>query len=275
MGSRSLDKSNAAVKEPESRNLPGSVEVVPMDITNDNAIARAASTVDRDHGKLDTLVNNTGIGFLIPPLRQQMREAFDTNAIGPAVVTSAFAPLLQTSTPSLRTPEYISSGAGSVQSPPQSFLADVQNSGDTVSGRARLRSAWSLRACGSSVGPLGIKVFAYDPGFTQSDLRTPEQGGEWRETGFGGCGAVDCCSWRVDGMMRLACFCIIRGFILGRRVTDAALVQLYFLYTTATVVYLPHLNTITGPETLERSRPILGKIDRQQRRCCDNGCQHR
>ncbi|TKA70948.1 hypothetical protein B0A49_04643, partial [Cryomyces minteri] len=81
-GSRSLDKGIAAVKELLSRNLPGSVEMVPIDITNDDTIERAAATVQRDHSKLDMLVNNAGVGALTPPLRHQVRDALDTNATG-------------------------------------------------------------------------------------------------------------------------------------------------------------------------------------------------
>ena len=167
MGSRSLEKGNAAVKELQSRNLPGTVEMVLIDVTNDDTIERAATTVQRDHGKLDILVNNAGIGAATPPLRQQMREAFDTNATGPAVVTNAFAPLLKLSA----SPRIIniSSGGGSINrrldaSSPSYKMQEIQY-------RASKAALNMITACQwVEFGPAGIKVFAYNPGFTQSNL---------------------------------------------------------------------------------------------------------
>ena len=168
MGSRSSEKGNAAVQELQSRNLPGSVEMIPLDVTDDNTIERAANSVHRDHGKLDILVNNAGIASLAPPLRQQMRDAFDTNATGPAIVTTAFAPLLQKSTASPRIVN-ISSGVGSVNRrlDPSSPTYKIQG----LQYRASKAALSMVTACQwVEYGPLGIKVFAYDPGFTQSNL---------------------------------------------------------------------------------------------------------
>lgn len=168
MGSRSSEKGNAAVKELQSRNLPGSVEMIPLDVTDDDTIERAASSLHRDHGKLDILVNNAGIGSLTPPLRQQMRDAFDTNATGPAIVTNAFAPLLQKSTASPRIVN-ISSGVGSINRrlDPSSPTYKLQG----LQYRASKAALSMVTACQwVEYAPLGIKVFAYDPGFTQSNL---------------------------------------------------------------------------------------------------------
>ena len=168
MGSRSAEKGNAAAKELQSRNLPGSVEVVPLDVTKDDTIERAASSVQRDHGKLDILVNNAAISALNPPLRQQMRDAFDTNATGPAVVTLAFAPLLLKSTASPRIVN-ISSGAGSINRrlDPSSPMYKIQE----VQYRASKAALSMVTACQwVEYGPAGVKVFAYNPGFTVSSL---------------------------------------------------------------------------------------------------------
>lgn len=168
VGSRSLERGNAAVKELQSRDMPGSVEMVPIDVTNDDTIERAATTVERDHGKLEIPVNNAGIGSLTPPLRHQMREAFDTNATGPAIVTSTFAPLLQKSSASPRIVD-ISSGMGSINRrlDPSSPVYKVQQ----IQYRASKAALNMVTACQwVENGPAGIKIFAYDPGFTQSNL---------------------------------------------------------------------------------------------------------
>ena len=176
MGSRSPEKGTAALQELRSRNLPGSAEFVPLDVTDDETIERAARIVDRDHGKLDILVNNAGIVALTPPiLRQQMREAFDTNATGPAVVVDVFAPLLRKST-SVPPPRIvnISSGVGSINRrlDSSSQMYKVQ----AVQYRASKAALSMVTACQwVEYGPVGIKVFAYDPGFTQSNLGPPNK----------------------------------------------------------------------------------------------------
>jgi len=168
IGSRSPEKGNAALKELQSRNLAGSVEMIQLDVTDDDTIERAAATVQRNHGKLDMLVNNAAVAAMTPPLRQQMRVAFDTNATGPAVVTSLFAPLLQKSTASPRIVN-ISSGVGSINRRlnPDSPTYKLQG----VQYRASKTALSMVTACQwVEYEPLGIKVFAYDPGFTQSNL---------------------------------------------------------------------------------------------------------
>jgi len=168
MGSRSLEKGNAALKELQSRNLAGSVELISLDVTDDDTIERAAATVQSNHGKLDILVNNAAVAATPPPLRQQMRVSFDTNVTGPAVVTSLFAPLLKKSTASPRIVN-ISSGMGSINRRlnPESPTYKFQG----VQYRASKTALSMVTACQwVEYEPLGIKVFAYDPGFTQSNL---------------------------------------------------------------------------------------------------------
>lgn len=175
LGSRSPDKGNAAVADLQSRNLPGSVQMLPIDVTNDETIEHAASTVSADHGHLDILVNNAGIVALEPPLREQMRLAFDTNATGPAIIAIAFAPLLQKSTSGPRIIN-ISSGVGSIarrldESSPMYRFQGYQY-------RASKTALSMVTACQHvEYAPLGIKVFAYDPGFTVSNLGPPNQEG--------------------------------------------------------------------------------------------------
>lgn len=97
-----------------------------------------------------------------------MRDAFDTNATGPAVVTAAFAPLLRKSTTSPRIVS-ISSGAGSINRrlDPSSPIYKMQQ----VQYRASKAALHMVTACQVvEYEADGIKVFAYDPGFTQSNL---------------------------------------------------------------------------------------------------------
>ena len=143
------------------------MELIVIDVTSDESIEGAAATVQNSHGKLDILVNNAAIGGDAPTLRQQLRDAFDTNATGPAVVVNAFAPLLKKSTTTARIIN-ISSGAGSIErrldsSSPTYNMQYVQYR----AGKAALNMVTACQWV--EYGP-DIKVFTFCPGFTVSNL---------------------------------------------------------------------------------------------------------
>ena len=51
LGSRSVEKGEAAVKELQSRNQPGTVELLHVDVTSDESITAAAKSVESKHGR--------------------------------------------------------------------------------------------------------------------------------------------------------------------------------------------------------------------------------
>jgi NAD(P)-dependent dehydrogenase (short-subunit alcohol dehydrogenase family) len=51
LGSRSIEKGEAAVKDLKARNLPGKVELVQIDVTSDESIEKAAKQVQEKHGR--------------------------------------------------------------------------------------------------------------------------------------------------------------------------------------------------------------------------------
>ena len=51
LGSRSVEKGEAAVKNLQSRNLPGTVELLQVDVDSDESITAATKTVERKHGR--------------------------------------------------------------------------------------------------------------------------------------------------------------------------------------------------------------------------------
>ncbi|KAF9888305.1 hypothetical protein FE257_008737 [Aspergillus nanangensis] len=170
LGARSPEKGLAAVETLRARNLPGTVEMLHLDVTSDATIEAAAQYVQQTHGHLDILVNNAAVSAMThPSLREQMRAAFDANATGPAVVTSIFGPLLQQSTAASRRIINVTSGAGSIERrlDPASLIYQVQQ----VQYRASKTALHMVSACQLvEYQPLGIRVFLYDPGFTQSNL---------------------------------------------------------------------------------------------------------
>ena len=51
LGSRSLEKGEAAVKDLQSRNQPGTVELLHIDVASEESITAAAKEVESKHGR--------------------------------------------------------------------------------------------------------------------------------------------------------------------------------------------------------------------------------
>lgn len=114
LGSRTKEKGLAAVKSLQYQNLPGSVEYIEIDVTSESSIAAAVAVVEKAYGHLDVLVNNAGVAPENGTMRERMTACFATNAMGPAVVVEAFAPLLLKSSVMPRVVN-VSSGLGSIE----------------------------------------------------------------------------------------------------------------------------------------------------------------
>ena len=167
IGARSSSKGTAALQTLQSRNLPGTAEALELDVTKDDTITRAAEHVEKTHGKLDTLVNNAGVAIVPGTLREQLRQAFDTNATGTAIMGETFLPLLKKGSDARVI--NVSSGAGSIERrlDPTSGLYKVHAHPYRAS-----KAAMNMITANQFVefSEFGIKVFAYCPGFTVSNL---------------------------------------------------------------------------------------------------------
>jgi NAD(P)-dependent dehydrogenase (short-subunit alcohol dehydrogenase family) len=51
LGSRSVEKGEAAVKDLQSRGKPGTVELLQVDVSSEDSIRSAANTVETKHGR--------------------------------------------------------------------------------------------------------------------------------------------------------------------------------------------------------------------------------
>ena len=94
-------RSLAAVRKAASP-LGPSVVPVPLDITSRISIEAAFSVVAQAVNHLDVLVNNAGIldhdeGSVFELHPQRLRRMFETNTIGPLLVSQTFLPLLRKS----------------------------------------------------------------------------------------------------------------------------------------------------------------------------------
>lgn len=76
----------------------GGVDVLQLDVTDTQSIARCRDEVSRrTGGRLDILINNAGAEFVCPLLDVDIAEAkslFEVNFWGPLAMVQAFAPLL-------------------------------------------------------------------------------------------------------------------------------------------------------------------------------------
>jgi NAD(P)-dependent dehydrogenase (short-subunit alcohol dehydrogenase family) len=176
LGARSSQKGSAALHDLDAYNLPGSVEFTPLNLQDDDTIAGVAESISQNHDKLDILINNAAIALPYGTEREQLRTAFDTNATGPYLLTKAVLHLLRKSA----NPRIInvSSGAGSIGRRlfPGSPMYKIQ----AIPYRASKVALNMIATCQyveygldfqtPEAASGGIKVFAYDPGFTVSNL---------------------------------------------------------------------------------------------------------
>ncbi|GAA0257237.1 SDR family NAD(P)-dependent oxidoreductase [Cryptosporangium japonicum] len=158
---------------------------VPLDVTDDDSIQRAAAQVEADHGHLDVLINNAGLigdhaearGLPSGTTREAVRQVFETNVFGVIAVTNAFLPLLRKA-PTARIVN-VSSEVGSI-----STVTDPANPLYQLVGIPYPTSKAALNMVTAMYAKElpGIDVFAANPGYCATDLnghagfRTAEQG---------------------------------------------------------------------------------------------------
>lgn len=94
-----LDRNNANEACAEIEAAGGKAHATVCDVTDEPAIAAAASGVAERHGQIDILVNNAGILSGRSPWhtlsRNEMERYIDVNFIGYFLVTKAFYPLIR------------------------------------------------------------------------------------------------------------------------------------------------------------------------------------
>jgi NAD(P)-dependent dehydrogenase (short-subunit alcohol dehydrogenase family) len=184
LGARDEQRGKEAVAALRQASLD--VQLVLLDTTDAESVARAAAEIDARFGQLDVLVNNAGIAVgTARPSRQGRRALeglFATNVFGPLAVTQACLPLLERS-PGARIVN-VSTTLSSLllTADPESRFAAY---GDYF-GYALSKTALNAITVGlaNELRASGIKVNAACPGYVATDLnghsgpRTPRQGAE-------------------------------------------------------------------------------------------------
>ncbi|KAF3009678.1 hypothetical protein E8E13_008360 [Curvularia kusanoi] len=183
LGARSADRGTTALHTIQSQHPQHSpnISFLPLDLASDTSITAATTHITTTHGRLDIIINNAAVASYTAPDRSAFRTAFDTNATGPYLLTKSLISLLRQS-PNPRIVN-VSSGAGSIgrRLTPASPMYKIQ----AEPYRASKVAMNMLTAClyveyGLNYGVEGeeakegeerrVKVFAYDPGFTISNL---------------------------------------------------------------------------------------------------------
>lgn len=167
LGARDPDRGAAAAR----RLADGGADVraVPVDVTSDEAVEKAAAQVAAEFGRLDVLVNNAGITggrTAVPDTGpDQFRLCYETNVFGPVRMTRAFLPLLRHS--ALPRIVMVSSGMGSmtVTTDPERLESGIVSLVYPSS-----KAALNMITTQYAKALPGFKVNAVDPGYTATDL---------------------------------------------------------------------------------------------------------
>jgi len=170
-------RSPDAVDRSASLFSPPVIPVV-LDVTDQTSIDRAVKIVSETVDHLDVLVNNAGIlddndDTILHLPAERLRRMFETNTIGPLLVTQAFIPLLRKS--SAARIINVSSGVGRLTgmgpAVPAYGISKTALNGVTGKFAAALKTA-------------GIAVNAVDPGWVRTAMggqdapRSVEQGAD-------------------------------------------------------------------------------------------------
>ena len=162
IGARDGDRGQAAADRLGAR-------FVPIDVTDDGSVTRAAADIEAHEGRIDTLINNAGIiGAHVAASELTGDDAllvFDTNVISVVRVTSAFLPLLKRSdAPAVIN---VSSGMGSfaLTHDPSRVESTIASPLYTAS-----KSAVTMMTAQYAKAIPEVRFNAADPGYTATDL---------------------------------------------------------------------------------------------------------
>jgi NAD(P)-dependent dehydrogenase (short-subunit alcohol dehydrogenase family) len=175
LSARSAKRGEAAVAALKEKKLD--VEFLHLDTADEASIAAAAKDLAKRLSALHVLINNAAIlqtwmGSIVDVTAGELRETFETNVIGPILLTQALLPLLEAGRPARVI--NVSSQLGSIAQMSDGWP------GYGVS-KAALNAA--TRKFAAALKSRGISVNAASPGWVKTDMGTAdapltlEQGG--------------------------------------------------------------------------------------------------
>lgn len=183
MGVRNVGKGQKCLEELRSRNPQGTLSLLEIDIASDASISAAVKTLTTDYGRVDVLVNNAGISYKPDPglPRAKILEIYNTNAVGPMLLTRELTPLLKaSSSPSVIN---VSSSLGSVANRFNPKSTSYFATWDAYRmSKAALNMATACQY--KELKEFGCKVWAFCPGFVITNL-SGEEDRQWRKDNGG------------------------------------------------------------------------------------------
>jgi NAD(P)-dependent dehydrogenase (short-subunit alcohol dehydrogenase family) len=152
----------ATARRPEAlADLEGDdVLVLPLDVTQEDAIQSALDAASQHFGRIDVLVNNAGIGF-VGALEEMeladLRRVMETMFFGPAALTRAVVPRMRAQ--GSGTIVQISSQGGQLTAPGYSAYCAAKFALEGLS-----------EAVAAEVAPFGMRVLIVEPGSFRTGL---------------------------------------------------------------------------------------------------------
>jgi NAD(P)-dependent dehydrogenase (short-subunit alcohol dehydrogenase family) len=162
VGARDVERGAAAAEALGAR-------FVPLDVTDDESVAKAVADIEAHEGTLDVLVNNAGITGRNATAEDlsaaDVLAVLDVNLLGVVRTTAAFLPLLRRSADPVII--NVSSGLGSL-----ALTHDPSRIESTVIAPAYNASKAALTMITTQYAKAlpEIRINAVDPGYTATDL---------------------------------------------------------------------------------------------------------
>jgi len=96
---RTVANGEEAVRQLRELGLKAAIDVLKLDVTSDESIAKVCGKVEEKFGALDVLINNAGMAVVPNPSNSNLRVSWtttlSTNLISVACLTTALLPLLK------------------------------------------------------------------------------------------------------------------------------------------------------------------------------------
>ena len=163
---------DAARGQAAAESLGPDAHFVELDMSKSNSFQAVAAKIQSEHGVLDVLVNNAGVGLdwgVVPSetTLDQLRETYETNVFGVIVLTQAMLPLLKRSEAGRIV--NLTSNIGSLTNQSSSAeLRDYVGATAYCSSKAALNMFTVLLA--KELRNTNIKVNSAHPGWVQTEM---------------------------------------------------------------------------------------------------------
>lgn len=100
VGVRDLSKGERWIQKQQEQDHNLNFSALPLDMSDLSSIERFAEAIRSEFGRCDILVNNAGIlpqgeEESLKKLQKEVQSAFETNALGPLLLTQALLPLMK------------------------------------------------------------------------------------------------------------------------------------------------------------------------------------